>query len=344
MRNNRIWLLAFVAAFQLLTRFPVPRLDRWGKDPFTDDVLRLSVVFYPVAGLAIGGVLAAAGTGLGIGLGDSVPLPVSGALLLALWVGLTGGLHLDGLMDTADGLLSGQPREKMLEIMKDSRAGAMGVIACVLLLIIKTSLLLAWLDALSAGIHGGGVQEAGTHAAGVFATGAHAADMIPTGAHEVGSIASVAHEVGIIATDAHDAGAQAAGFHAVGVHPVGVHAAMLMLVPVWSRWFIPVAMAGWNYARQEGMGGYFRSVRWRHAIAALLVAWVITAMVVWWTGGSLRDVFAYGLVYPMAAGVCGSFVAAGIARKLGGLTGDTYGALVEGLETALLLGAVLWLT
>jgi len=283
MRKDRIWMMALVAAFQLLTRFPMPRTDRWGKHLFTDEVLRRSVVFYPVAGLAIGGVLAAAGTGLGIGLGDNVPLPVSGALLVVLWVGLTGGLHLDGLMDTADGLLSGQPRERMLEIMKDSRAGAMGVIACVLLLIVKTSLLLAWLDALVTGMQRG------------------------------------------------------------SVHAVGVHAALLMLVPVWSRWFIPVAMAGWDYARQEGMGGFFRSVGWLHAIAALLVAWVITALVVWWMSGSVRDAAAFAIAFPAAAGVCGSFAAEGIARRLGGLTGDTYGALVEGLETALLLGAVLWL-
>ena len=51
-----------------------------------------------------------------------------------------------GLMDTADGILSHRPREQMLEIMKDSRVGAMGVIVCVLHLLLKFSLLYTLLD------------------------------------------------------------------------------------------------------------------------------------------------------------------------------------------------------
>ena len=54
---------------------------------------------------------------------------------------LTRGLHLDGLMDTADGILSGAPRERALEIMKDHNVGAMGVAAAVLLLVLKVAAL-----------------------------------------------------------------------------------------------------------------------------------------------------------------------------------------------------------
>uniref|UniRef100_UPI0005850CC2 adenosylcobinamide-GDP ribazoletransferase n=1 Tax=Paenibacillus sonchi TaxID=373687 RepID=UPI0005850CC2 len=67
-------------------------------------------------------------------------------ITLILWVWLTGGLHLDGWMDCADGLLSYRTRERMLEIMKDSRVGAMGVLACMLLLLLKASLLAAFLE------------------------------------------------------------------------------------------------------------------------------------------------------------------------------------------------------
>ena len=62
------------------------------------------------------------------------------ALLLGLSVFLTGGLHLDGLMDTVDGVYGGRSREERLAFMKDSHVGAFGVIAVVLVLILKYSL------------------------------------------------------------------------------------------------------------------------------------------------------------------------------------------------------------
>jgi len=54
---------------------------------------------------------------------------------------VTRGLHMDGLMDTADGVLSGAPRERALEIMKDSSVGAMGVVAAVLIVLLKVAAL-----------------------------------------------------------------------------------------------------------------------------------------------------------------------------------------------------------
>ncbi|CCO07972.1 adenosylcobinamide-GDP ribazoletransferase [Desulforamulus hydrothermalis] len=99
--------------------------------------LARSVSYYPLVGLLLGA--AAAGLcvllqRLGLTLGAD-------ALALAALIFLTGGLHLDGLMDTADGLLSGRDRSKKLEIMKDSRVGAMGVIAFGTMLLLKLSFL-----------------------------------------------------------------------------------------------------------------------------------------------------------------------------------------------------------
>ncbi len=94
--------------------------------------------FYPFVGWVLGGLVAVLG-GMLTALG--LPPTVAAALTLCGWIALTGALHLDGLMDTADGIFSHRSRERMLEIMKDSRVGAMGVIACVLLLLIKWSLL-----------------------------------------------------------------------------------------------------------------------------------------------------------------------------------------------------------
>lgn len=114
---------AFWHAVAFLTRFPVPKrlqADAWS----------LSPPLYPLAGALLGGALA-----LGAFLLEGhLPPLVLAMLLITCWVYLTGGLHLDGLMDTADGFGSQRPRERILEIMKDSRVGAMGVLAAVLLL------------------------------------------------------------------------------------------------------------------------------------------------------------------------------------------------------------------
>ncbi|MFA5515734.1 MAG: adenosylcobinamide-GDP ribazoletransferase [Desulfuromonadales bacterium] len=80
--------------------------------------------------------------GLGLVLLDQVlgaifPRPVLDALLILSLIGVTGGLHLDGVADLADGLAGGKDREGILRIMKDSRVGAMGVIALVMLLLLK---------------------------------------------------------------------------------------------------------------------------------------------------------------------------------------------------------------
>lgn len=70
-----------------------------------------------------------------------LPSQLQAALLIVLMVVLTGGIHLDGFMDTIDGLFSGREREKCLEIMRDSRVGAFGVIGAICLLLFKFSLL-----------------------------------------------------------------------------------------------------------------------------------------------------------------------------------------------------------
>jgi len=69
------------------------------------------------------------------------PAPVAAVFVIAAYVFLTGGLHLDGLGDTADGLFSNRPRERILEIMKDSRVGTNAVIAVILLLLLNYSLI-----------------------------------------------------------------------------------------------------------------------------------------------------------------------------------------------------------
>ena len=96
-----------------------------------------SMGWYPLVGLALG----AAAWGVYAGLLALLPGLVAATLVVILLEAVTRGLHMDGLMDTADGILSGAPRERALEIMKDSNVGAMGVVAAVLMLVLKVAAL-----------------------------------------------------------------------------------------------------------------------------------------------------------------------------------------------------------
>lgn len=254
---------ALIAAFQFLSVLPIRK-----QVPFTPPVLTRSVVYYPVVGAVIGLLLAFAA----ILLPRALPVPAAAALLLAAWVGLTGALHLDGWMDTADGLLSRQDRERALEIMKDSRVGAMGAVAGMLLLLVKFSLIVSLLEA-----------------------------------------------------------------------PEGWLA--LAVAPVWSRWWMVHAIACWPYARagsgSGGLGSLFREVKRGHSLAAGLLALAATALILAGTG-SWPAAPSFGAIgwlasLPLATLLAGGAAASYIGRRLGGQTGDTYGAMNEGVETFLLL-------
>jgi adenosylcobinamide-GDP ribazoletransferase len=85
-----------------------------------------------------------------------LPAPVAAALTVAAGVLLSGGLHLDGLMDTADGLASGRPPREALEVMRDSAVGAYGIMAVCLVLLLQYSAALSLLNldySLLAGIY-----------------------------------------------------------------------------------------------------------------------------------------------------------------------------------------------
>jgi adenosylcobinamide-GDP ribazoletransferase len=121
-------MIGLLAAFQFLTIFP-PLVKR----AFTARELGRSTAFYPIVGLAVGGVL----FGLGRGLEFILPETLNTAILLAVWVILSRALHFDGFLDTVDGLFGGYTPDHRLEIMRDSRVGAFGVAGGILLLLIK---------------------------------------------------------------------------------------------------------------------------------------------------------------------------------------------------------------
>jgi adenosylcobinamide-GDP ribazoletransferase len=91
-----------------------------------------AVSYFPLVGALLGAFVA----GVDSVCGQVLPRPVVTVLDLALVGVLTGGLHLDGLIDACDGLLGGHDRERRLEIMRDSRAGSFGVICAALVLLL----------------------------------------------------------------------------------------------------------------------------------------------------------------------------------------------------------------
>lgn len=256
---------ALIAAFQFLTRFPIPVTV-----PFNGPVLTRSVIYFPLAGAFIGIGLAAAAWLLGI----IVPAWPTAVLLLTLWTALSGGLHMDGWMDTADGVLSHRSRERMLEIMKDSRVGAMGVLAAVLLLLFKISLL---------------------------------AELLVDDQAEITF-------------------------------------SLLLICPVWSRAWMAVAIAGWPNAREgEGIGALFNGVKGVQAAGSLLLASTISFIFLVIEGITLYEALILMLVAFAVTIAGGGLLAVWLNRKLGGLTGDTYGAMNEAVEASLLFAAVIWL-
>lgn len=130
--NQSFWQiqgLKLAAATAFYTRLPLPA--SWPLE--FQGVARLA----PLIGIGVGGMLAVLDAGLqGLGM----PGLTRSAVLVLAWVGLTGGLHLDGVMDTADGLAVMEP-ERRLQVMADSVTGAFGAMAAIALLLLKTAAL-----------------------------------------------------------------------------------------------------------------------------------------------------------------------------------------------------------
>lgn len=220
-----------------------------------------SMGWYPLVGLGLG----LAAWGVYAGLLEMLPGLVAATLVVLLLEAVTRGLHMDGLMDTADGVLSAAPRERALEIMKDSNVGAMGVVAAVLLLMLKVAAL-------------GALTRA--DAAAPLLAGWCAARALPA-----------------------------------------------------------IAVYAWPYARAEGTGEAFTRERTIGPVAlagAILAGAVIVTAVVSLAVVGAGTWFAGLVVVAVSMGVA-LVVQAGVAKRLGGLTGDVYGMGIELAEAAALV-------
>jgi len=215
-----------------------------------------AAVWFPLVGLGVGGAVAATALAGRVVWGDRW---IAASLALGVNLLLTGGLHSDGLMDTADAFFSHKDRERMLEIMRDSRAGALGVASGGVVLLAKFSIL---------------------------------SYLIGPGSLRLFALIALSCALG--------------------------------------RLGLVTAAAFFPSARESGLGASFAAeVRPWHALAATAIAGAV-AIAIWrWNGAILLGV---ALAVTLAVGVYWR-------RRLGGLTGDIYGAVNELVELAVLLTA-----
>jgi len=240
---------AFFAAIQFLTVIPVP-----GAKNIRETDIERCAPFFPLVGLLIGCLVALFDYFVS-GFFPSLPATVLTVLVLLT---ITGGLHMDGLADTADGVFSVRSRERMLEIMRDSRIGAMGVLAIVFIIALKIS--------------------------------------------------------------------------ALAPLPLPQRLAILVLMPIGSRFAMLLMLTALPYARKDG------------GLATLFIArrtWLNPAFALIFLGAAGWFLGAWmGLVAVLTAVVAAGLVSWYIYSKLGGFTGDTIGAASEITETILALAGL----
>ncbi len=124
-----------ILAFGFLTRIPMPVLD-----DFREQELSSSAVWFPLVGLSIGLLLL-----LAVLLGLNANHWVAALLVMLVWLGVTGALHLDGAADMADALgAAHRDPERLLAVMKDPHTGSFGVVAIVAILLSKL-VTVAWI-------------------------------------------------------------------------------------------------------------------------------------------------------------------------------------------------------
>ena len=215
-----------------------------------------SRAFYPAVGLLLGLLL----VGLEWGCGEVFPDYLSAAVLLVSLIVVNRGLHLDGLMDTCDGIFGGFTPERRLEIMRDSQVGAFGVAGAAGILLLKYGALVSLLELSGSGI-----------------------------------------------------------------------AWSLLLFPMLSRWSMVVALGAFPYVRSQGLGSPFHQggIAWPTALAGVTA--IAGAVLLGSIAGA--GMFAGATLITWVLG-------RSVAAKLGGLTGDSYGAINEVIEMLALMAVV----
>ena len=130
----------FIGALRFFTRLPIP-----GQIGHSGAALEKAIVYYPLVGSLLGAICAA----LFVASGMFWPKSLAVLIAIAAAIGLTGALHEDGWSDMVDGFGGGWEKQRILDIMRDSRLGSFGAVALVILLLARYVTLLeinaAWL-------------------------------------------------------------------------------------------------------------------------------------------------------------------------------------------------------
>jgi adenosylcobinamide-GDP ribazoletransferase len=208
----------------------------------------------PVVGVIIGGILGLADAAMNY-LGISVL--TRSACLTGGWIAITGGLHLDGAMDTADGLAVGDP-ERRLEVMVDSATGAFGAMTAVVLILLKT----------------------------------------------------------------------------VALSDIPDNRFLILIAACgWGRWGQQLAIARYPYLKATGKGAFHKqAIRSLWDVLPGLLLMISLSIIVWLWYKNLFLAIEITLAGIIIAASCGAW----FNYKLGGHTGDTYGAVVEWTEAIFL--------
>ncbi|MBF2014009.1 MAG: adenosylcobinamide-GDP ribazoletransferase [Rivularia sp. T60_A2020_040] len=239
--------LNIVASIIFYTSIPMPYVENLK----FDQVAR----FAPGIGLIIGGIL---------GLFDivanflEIPVFTRSALVVVSWIAITGGLHLDGAMDTADGLAV-MDKERRLEVMSDSATGAFGAMAAIVLVLLKT---VALID----------IQEN--------------------------------------------------------------RWLILMAACGWARWGQILAIARYDYLKPTGKGAFHKQAirSYKDVLPSVLLLLSLSGLMLLLNQSYLLLAIAIALTGSTFAFLTGAW----FNHKLGGHTGDTYGAVVEWTEALFL--------
>ena len=237
----------FFVGLQFLTRISIVVQTQW-----TEENFGRSVKYFPLIG-AVVGIITAALIGFFYFITNG-RLPIfTGALAFTLPIILTGGIHCDGFIDSVDGLFSGREREKILEIMKDSRVGAFGAVSLILLAALEISALVELI------------------------------------------------QISICAT-----------------------LTSIFVSPIISRLMMVVTIGSFPYARPEGMGKAFAKYTTRRTIIFAAVSTLLSL-----TPLALIDakIFLTTLAALMVSLMFTIYFGNFTVRKIGGVTGDIYGAV-----------------
>jgi adenosylcobinamide-GDP ribazoletransferase len=240
-------LLQVIASVIFYTSIPIPYIPSLD---FTN-----VAVFAPALGLMIGGIL---------GLLDitfnylHIPVLTRSVLVVVAWIAITGGLHLDGAMDTADGLAVGNV-EKRLQVMADSATGAFGAMSAIAILLLKTA-----------------------------------------------ALSDISENRYLI----------------------------LMAACAWGRWGQQVAILRYPYLKRSGKGAFHKQAILSYA--DILPSWFLLLGLSILISVIHQQYILLSVFMVLAGSVIAFLTPAWFNYKLGGHTGDTYGAVVEWTEALFL--------